>query len=248
MAFCFLCVATVLPTTVRGQVNAVSTFDTPNYTLGQPLNNQGSSDAGWNGNLWGTWHNNGAGGDTTSVIAYADTAAQQGNGSSMMIGTSGNQVGEYRFFASQTTPFWITQYVRVTHANDPFGQRFGIGGLSTDTAGHWGTVSSDGDWGVFNGPTFQDTGIPVKPMQWQQISLLVTPATQSFLFYVDGQQVPGSMQMINNHLSIDNLNYLSNQTAWVDDIQVFSAPEPSTLALVGTGVLCLLTFAAKKLR
>jgi hypothetical protein len=227
-------------------VNAPSNFNSSGYTLGQPLDGQGSNDAGWGGNNWGTWFSNGFGGPTTTVVAYSDSTAYEGDGDLQMLGTVPSQCGAHRTWGTNlTTPFWIDQKVRLTSGTTYFVERVGTGGTVDTTEVRWQV--GNGDFMVWNAGTELDTGIAVKPSQWQDVSLLISPQTNTYQFFVDGQQYVGSTLSFQNNLGIVNqFNYLSNQTAYVDAVQVFSAPEPGTASLVAFATVGLLLFFKRR--
>jgi sugar lactone lactonase YvrE len=231
-------------------VNASCGFNSSDYQLGQPLSGQGQNDPGWGGSTWGTWYGNGSSGSTQYVTAYRDSAAQEGDGDMHLIGSSpNNEVGAIRYWGTQlTTPFWIDQYVRLTNGTASFISRSGTGGDGDSTAANWGVANGhftarDGDGS--GGGAFLDTGFAVKPMQWQEVATLVDPATMTYEFYVDGQKYnpPHPLHFRANVAYVNEVNYLAQQEAWVDNVRVYSTPEPSTLALLAAGALGLLGYA-----
>jgi autotransporter-associated beta strand protein len=231
-----ICITALPSVGVAQTVNATSNFNAPNYTLGQPLAGQGQNEPGWSGNTWTTWYENGASGPTGTVIAYADSAAQEGNGDLQFLGTASDEVGAYRSWSSDvTTPFWINQYVRMTSgtgSTSTFAERFGTDGYGPPTSAYW--EISNGNFVVCNGAGVLNTGIAIQPMQWQEISLLINPATASYEFFVNGHQFrsPQPLMFAQNLGFVDELNYLVNQTAWVDNIQVSSVTVSSWAAAV----------------
>ncbi len=228
---------------IPGVTIATAGFNSDYYQLDANLWGQGEDELGWGTNTWGSWKDNGWAVSTGTVKAIADPAAREGDGDLRLAGIANSQVGAWRYWSvAQTTPFWIEQYVKVTSGSGGFGARVGTGASVSTSAIGWSVANGrfhaqDGN-GSGGGPML-DTGFDVTPMEWQKVSLLIDPTTLSYEFYVDDQRFNAStpLHFRSNMASINHLNYLSNQEAWIDGIRVVVVPEPSTIILLLTGAV-----------
>ena len=223
-------------------INADPTPDSP-YTIGATIKGRGAAEPGWGGTAW---H---AGDDGANIgadlgKAEADDPFEGDAALRFRIGMFG-ETWAYRPWAPGITePLLIEQYIRLP-ANGRFGSRPGRGGVGSLIAAGWSV--RDGRFYVLDGDgqgggTMEDTGILLRPMEWQKVATRIYPETKAYEFFVDDQKydAPDPLDFRGDPGWIDRVDYLAQTDAWLDAVRVSVIPEPGALGLLAIGGLTML--------
>lgn len=236
-------------------INSTATPNSPytiDPTIAGTIHGRGESEPGWLNN-WTVSGGGAIGGPSTRAVSNGD-APFEGDGVLYIKETTANNPTwiNRRLSEARDEPFIIEQQVRLD-VNGAVSSRPGQQGTGTKIGPQWS--ARQGTFWAYDGTgsgggAYEDTGIPWTPMAWHHVALHIDPINQVFDLFIDGAKYhsPDPLNFRGNINSIYQLEYLTGSEVWIDDLRVYSVPEPSTYAMAGLALLRLGAFAWRRRR
>jgi hypothetical protein len=227
-------------------LNSNSTPNSP-FTIGQTVDGRGAGEPGWADN-WLVQQGGALGGGEHALILGA--AALEGDGGLQL---EPNPIfGQTRAIRRLATPqnrrFVIEQDVNFIGVNSLYSRpsSSAVGNEGVSIGPEWRISGPIGNrhFDVLDGigdqleSNWESTGIDAKPGEWQHVLLDINVATQTWTFSVDGvmYNAPDPLGFRGTPPNIDNIEYITDSSGYIDSVVVRDAPEPASLALAPLGI------------
>ena len=202
-------------------INADATANSP-YAINGNLNGSGAGEPGWAT----TWYQT-SGADSLAVIQHTNT--DEGDGALSVSGglveihrtwSAGEATGVVSFSQRIYVPAGgqFSSYLRDSHIEKTAG-----------TAAQWGGAAGQ-NFGVLDGGTWEDTGIPIPVQQWFTVEIRVDMTARTYRFFFNGAEhiAPDPLNFRSNPVVLDTVTHMMETLAGVsfDSIAV-TGPDPT---------------------
>ena len=193
------------------------------FELGASVHGRGVSEPGWSGGWFVSDGGCACGFDLGQAVS---TPTFEGDGALHVRLGLFRETWMHRAFESQSDYFLLEQRVRLpangNMASRPYGSEQGpaafgpVWGATTQFGVYQGDGQGSGAW--------IETGIPVLPLRWYNVSILADVQAQTYEFFVDGVKYESAvpLRFRGSPAAILNVDYLADSDLWLDAIRIRS--------------------------